>query len=71
VTCKVERWGDEGAPAGQLPGALKSMTFHCDHEGCEASPTDTEIIAANGLNAMGWDCRGGKHYCPKHRRTKQ
>lgn len=56
MTCKVER----------EDGALKSMTFTCDYEGCDASHDDTEIAKGGGLRAMGWHCPGGRHYCPTH-----
>lgn len=58
MTCTVER----------EDGALKSMTFSCDHPaGCTTpSPNDAEIMAAGGLKKMGWHCVGGKHYCPEH-----
>jgi hypothetical protein len=68
MTCKIERYGP-GAPEDKLPGEMKSMTFHCDAEGCDASPSDQEILAAGGLFKMGWECVGGKHYCPEHRLT--
>lgn len=67
MTCKIERYqhGDEG-----VPGSVKSMTFRCDHPaGCDASPSDSEIMAGGGLARMGWECVGGKHYCPEHRLT--
>lgn len=48
-------------------GELKSITFSCDHpEGCDATPNDTEIMAAGGLKNTGWHCSGGKHFCPQH-----
>ena len=65
MSCKVERYG-AGAPEGRLPGEVKSMTFHCDHEGCDVSPTDKEITDAGGLTKMGWFAAGGRHYCPEH-----
>lgn len=68
MTCKVVRFGD-GCPEGRLPGEIKEMTFHCDAEGCTAAPSDDEIIAAGGLTALGWECPGGKHFCPDHRLT--
>jgi hypothetical protein len=70
MTCEIIRWGDvEDRPADKMPGELKLMRFHCDAEGCEVSPSDEEIIAAGGLTRMGWECYGGKHYCPEHRMT--
>lgn len=69
MTCKVERWGTEGADAGKMPGEMKCMIFTCDAEGCGESPSDDQIIAAGGLTAMGWECPGGRHYCPEHRLT--
>lgn len=69
MTCKIERWGDQGAAEGKMPGELKTMTFLCDRDGCDVSPTDAEIMAAGGLAKMGWECLGGKHFCPMHRLT--
>lgn len=69
MTCRVERYGDDGPLEGKQPGEIKSMSFHCDAEGCEASPADAEIIERGGLSAMGWECVGGKHYCLDHRLT--
>lgn len=60
MTSKVEREN----------GELKRITFSCDHvDGCDVRPDDTEITAAGGLTKMGWECFGGKHYCPAHRLT--
>lgn len=47
-------------------GAVESMTFACDAEGCASAPTDDEIIAAGGMKNMGWHCSGGRHFCPHH-----
>lgn len=69
MTTKIERYGEDGPLQGRSPGEIKQMTFHCDAEGCTASPTDDEIIAAGGLTRMGWECTGGKHFCPEHRMT--
>ena len=63
MTCHVIRYGEEGPG---LPGALKGMYFKCDEPGCDESPSDDDIIAHGGMRNMGWDCRGGRHYCPKH-----
>lgn len=63
MTCHVEHIPE---------GGVKSMRFTCDHpEGCGVSPSSEEIIAAGGMVAMGWDCAGGKHYCPQHRRDRE
>lgn len=35
----------------------------CDTCGAHAPPAP-EIIAAHGLNRMGWYCSGGVHVCP-------
>lgn len=64
MTCHVERQIE-----GSEVGTVKRMIFRCDHEDCPAEPRDTEIIAAGGLIKMGWECVGGKHYCPEHRLT--
>jgi hypothetical protein len=48
------------------------MSYSCDHDGCDASPTDEQIIAGGGLLKMGWkmrfdlETRKHKHYCPDH-----
>ena len=34
------------------------------------APPAREIMAAHGLNRMGWHCMGGTHYCPDHKETK-
>lgn len=59
MSCKVKREGR----------VVKQMTFSCDHDGCAVALTDEEIIPQGGLTKMGWDCSGGNHYCPDHRRT--
>jgi len=43
--------------------------IHCDHCGAIA-PDLAEILKhkhgrKGGLNAMGWDCRGGRYACPE------
>jgi hypothetical protein len=65
MTCKVERY-NKGAPKGRFPGELKSMTFHCDADGCNIVADDAEIENKGGLRYMGWWAAGGKHFCPKH-----
>lgn len=56
MSCTVER----------EDGVLKSMTFSCDHDGCDVVKKDDEIESRGGLRAMGWYCAGGKHWCPEH-----
>jgi hypothetical protein len=63
MACNIERY-----ETGNHAGKVKRMTFTCDHDGCDQSPTDEEIIAKGGMQNMGWDCRGGNHFCPEHRR---
>ncbi len=60
----VERYTE-----GPEAGTVKRMVFRCDHEGCGTEPSDAQIIAAGGLVRMGWECVGGRHYCPEHRLT--
>lgn len=60
MTCEVKREG----------GVVQQMLFSCDRDGCaNADLKDDEIVAAGGLTKMGWECVGGKHYCPEHRLT--
>jgi len=40
----------------------------CDKCGKPAPPA-AEIMAAHGLNRMGWRCMGGTHYCPDCKET--
>jgi len=41
--------------------------IRCDEPGCEVkAPPSKEILAAHGLNRMGWRCSGGTHFCPEH-----
>jgi hypothetical protein len=68
MTCKVDRYGP-GAPKGKLPGELKSMIFKCDRDGCTVGIDSEDILPQGGLTAMGWECTGGKHFCPEHRLT--
>ena len=39
------------------------VDVRCDKCGIIAPPAE-EIMAAHGLNRMGWHCYGGKHICP-------
>ena len=57
MTCKVFR---------EETGHLKSMTISCDWDGCEVTEDSDDIVAAGGLNEMGWFCSGGKHFCLDH-----
>lgn len=67
MTCHVER--EEGSSAAHI-GALKSMRFSCDYAGgCETVALDKDIPVIGGLGKLGWECKGGKHYCPDHRQT--
>jgi hypothetical protein len=43
--------------------------IHCDVCDRPAPPVE-EIMAASGLNRMGWNCSGGVHYCPDHAEIK-
>lgn len=52
-----------------VPGAIA-----CDHCGT-AAPPRAEILAHHegrkgGLNAMGWQCSGGRYTCPKCRQPE-
>ena len=39
---------------------------HIQCDGCDTiSPPPAELLAGHGLVNMGWDCRGGAHYCPR------
>lgn len=63
MSCTVDRNDD-----GEHVGAVRSMTFTCDHVGgCEVSLADIDIQQRGGLMAMGWQCSGGSHLCPEHR----
>lgn len=43
------------------------LGLQCDAPGCETmSPPAADIIAGHGLNQMGWNCTGGRHFCPEH-----
>lgn len=69
MTCHVEREPTE-SPA--VIGKLISVHFSCDHpDGCTVIAKDTEIPVIGGLIGLGWECHGGKHYCPDHKTTKE
>lgn len=41
--------------------------IRCDHKDCRVmAPSSDEIRNGRGLINMGWQCRGGAHYCPDH-----
>lgn len=40
----------------------------CDTCGIDAPPA-AEIMAAHGLNRLGWTCSGGTHFCPQCSKT--
>lgn len=64
MSCDAER---EETDDPSVIGKLKSVTFLCDHDGCEAKVEDKDIPLCGGLRALDWECSGGKHYCPQHR----
>lgn len=64
MTSHVDREPSE-SPA--TLGKLRSVSFSCDHPGCTVVAHDTEIPMVGGLIGLGWECRGGKHFCPDHK----
>lgn len=46
-----------------LVDGVTHIDFRCDGCGTPAPPPEA-IREAHGLIRMGWDCRGGTHYCP-------
>lgn len=43
----------------------QAVYIHCDICNRRAPPAE-EILAAHGLNRLGWQCDGGTHLCPDH-----
>lgn len=64
MTSHVER---DPPSAENCLGALKSVHFSCDEPDCDVVAYDKDIPVVGGLIGLGWDCRGGRHLCPKHK----
>jgi hypothetical protein len=48
-------------------GGTSYGVVHCDAPECPVQqPPVAELLAAGGLIALGWHCKGGAHFCPDH-----
>ncbi len=50
------------------PVTQENMGIQCDSPGCMImAPDNSTLMKHMGLVNMGWQCTGGRHWCPDHK----